>query len=145
MNMKALLLLPMLAAAPYALIETRDPDKTDPNNFQVLIRAVESKAYWDAPDEMKLEPGPHFIQMTAARSGKRITKANHDKSLYINLKPCFRYFVTGQVKSELDTDWVIRVLGNERILACKTKEDIQQEKADKKAKRQAKAAEKNTH
>ncbi|MEO8001418.1 MAG: hypothetical protein ABI644_06040 [Arenimonas sp.] len=41
------------------------------------------------------------------------------------MKHCTRYIVTGQAKTDLDRDWTIRVLGNERILACKTKEEIE--------------------
>lgn len=131
------MILPMLAAAPYALIETRDIDQTDTNNFQVSVRAVDGKGYFGPRHDMKLEPGFHFIEMTAEYSSKKIARVNHDKSLYLNAKPCTKYFVTGQVKSDLDKNWVIRVLGNERILSCKTKEEAEQEKLDKKAKKEA--------
>ena len=139
MSMNVLLLLPMLAAAPYAIIETREIKKTDTNNFQVLVRAVDGKAYWDGRDEMKITPGFHFIEMTAEKAGMKVTKKNHDKSLYLNAMPCFRYFVSGQVKNALDSDWTVHVLGNERILACKTKEEAEQEKIDKKAKTKEKS------
>lgn len=135
MSLNALLIMPMLAAAPYALIETRDIDKTDSNNFQVSVRAVDGKGYFGKRDEMKLELGFHFIEMSAEYSSKKIAKKNFDKSLYLAAKPCFRYIVTGQVKSDLDKDWTVRVLGRERILSCKTKEEIEQEKLEKKAKK----------
>jgi len=137
MSFHSLMVLPILAAAPYALIETRDIDQTDTDNFQVSVRAVDGKAYFGPRYDMKMEPGAHFIQMTSEYSSKKIAQANHDKSLYLNMKPCTRYIVTGQVKSDLDRDWAIRVLGSERILACKTKEEIEQEKLDKKAKKAA--------
>ena len=137
MSFHSLMILSMLAAAPYALIETRDIDQTDTDKFQVSVRAVDGKGYFGPRYDMKMEPGAHFIQMTAEYSTKKIARANHDKSLYLNLKPCMRYIVTGQVKTDLDRDWTIRVLGSERILACKTKEDIEQEKLDKKAKKAA--------
>lgn len=137
MSFHTLMILPMLAAAPYALIETRDVDQTDSNNFQVSVRAVDGKGYFGPRYDMKMEPGAHFIQMTSEYSSKKIARANHDKSLYLNMKPCMRYIVTGQVKTDLDRDWTIRVLGSERILACKTKEEIEQEKLDKKAKKAA--------
>ncbi len=134
MSMNALLLLPILAAAPYAIIETRYVDKTDPNNFQVMVRALDGQAYWHGLDEIKITPEVHFIEMTAAGSSTNVAKKNYDKSLYINAKPCFRYLVTGQLKNSLDSDWVVRVIGAERISACKTHEEIEQGKIDKKTK-----------
>jgi len=143
MSMNMLILLPILATAPYAMIETREIEKTDANNFQVRLRAVDGKAYWDGRDEMKITPGFHFVEMTAEKSGMKVAKKNHDKSLYLKAKPCFRYFVSGQVNSALDRDWTVRVLGNERILACKTKEETEQEKIDKKAKAKEKTPKEN--
>jgi len=95
MSMNTVLLIPMLATAQYAMIETRDIEKTDANNFQVLVRAVDGKGYFGPRYDMKMEPGAHFIQMTAEYSSKKIARANHDKSLYLNMKPCMRYIVTG--------------------------------------------------
>ena len=138
MSLNALFLLPMLAASPYAQIETKYTDRTDTNNFQVLVLAVDGSAYLSGRDEMKLEPGFHFIEMTAERSGTRALRKNHVKSLYIVAKPCFRYYVTGQRSNELDFDWKVRVGEEERIKACKTKEDIEQAKIEKKKKREEK-------
>ncbi|MEO8001417.1 MAG: hypothetical protein ABI644_06035 [Arenimonas sp.] len=81
MSLGAVFILPMLATAPYSLIETRDIDQTVTNNFQVSVRAVDGKAYFGVRDDMKLEPGSHFIQMTAEYSAKKIATANRDKSL----------------------------------------------------------------
>lgn len=133
MSYGAMLVMPMLAAAPYAVIETRDIVKTDPNNFQITVRAVDGKAYWGVRQDMKLTPDVHWVVMTAEYSEKNISRRNFEKSLYLAAKPCMRYLVSGQVENSLSADWTIKILGEEKILSCKTKEEQQQEKDEKKA------------
>lgn len=130
MSFSAFLLIPALASAPFATLETQELDKTDINNFRVSVRAIDGKAYLGKRDDINLTAEAHFIVMTAIGSTKYIAKRNFEKSLYINPKPCFRYFVTGQKKSEVSSDWEVRVLGSERIKSCKTEGDAKQQKQD---------------
>ncbi|MEO6172511.1 MAG: hypothetical protein ABIP02_05280 [Arenimonas sp.] len=166
MSLNALFLLPMLAASPYASIDTRDIPAADIVHFQIYIRAVDGKAYLDNPVEKKVEPGVHWIEMTRQKSSKLggiksdeqslyILESSElggiksdEQSLYILAKPCTRYYVAGggEAGEISNTDpkfrqkWKVVVRKEERILDCKTKEDIEREKAEKKAKK-AKAAE----
>jgi hypothetical protein len=141
MNMHALLLLPILASAPYALIETRDIPAADTKNFKVFIRSVDGKAYWDGPDEMKLTPGVHWLVMVRDRSdSKKTGKKRDEKSLYLMAKPCFKYMVAGRALNDANSpsenfspEWELHVMGTDRISYCKTNEELEQAKKDKKA------------
>ena len=127
-------MLPILAAAPCALIETREVNRTDSNNFSVSVKAVDGQAYMGNRQDMKLTPDVHWVVMTAEYSGTQVAKRHYEKSLYMLAKPCIRYLVTGQRENALDSDWKVRIFAEEKILSCKTKEDIEREKAERKAK-----------
>lgn len=149
MSLNALLLLPMLATAPYALIDTREIPKADIKQFQVYIRAIDGKAYWDGPEEMKVSPGVHWIVMTREKSPKSKTRKDGEQSLYIMAKPCTRYYVAGGGEGDaivnpdpkFNQSWRVQVRKVEPILDCKTKEQLDQEKLDKKAKAKQKSSE----
>lgn len=149
MSIATLLLMPMLAAAPYALIETRDIPAADIKHSQIYIRAVDGKAYLDNPVEMKLTPGVHWIVMTRQKSSKSTMKKNDEQSLYLLAKPCTRYYVAGGGESgennndspNFNPKWAVVILKEDRIAGCKTKEEIEQEKAEKKAKAKQKQQE----
>ncbi len=141
MSLNALLLLPMLAASPYALIETRDIPAADIKHYQIYIRAVDGKAYMSNPLEMKVTPGVHWIVMTRQKSSKSALKKRDEQSLYLLAKPCTRYYVAGggdagennNSSPNFNPKWAVVIRKVEPILDCKTKEQIEQEKIDKKA------------
>lgn len=70
MNVNTLFLLPMLAAAPYAMIDTRDIPAADIKHSQIYIRAIDGKGYMDNPVEKKVTPGVHWVVMTRQKSSK---------------------------------------------------------------------------
>ncbi len=143
MSLNALFLLPMLATSPYASIETREIPAADIKLFQIYIRAVDGKAYLDNPVEMKVAPGLHWVEMTRQKSSRATMRKDDAQSLYLLAKPCTRYYVAGggEAGEIANTDpnfnpkWKVVVRKEERILDCKTKEDIDREKAEKKAKK----------
>ncbi len=147
MSLNALFLLPMLAASPYGSIDTREIPAADIKLSQVYIKAVDGKAYFDHPLEMKVTPGLHWIEMTRQESSKVRSKKGDDQPLYIVVKPCTRYYVAGGGEAgdnnnndpKFNRSWKVVVRKEERILDCKTKEEIEQEQAEKKAKKANKA------
>ncbi len=151
MSLSGLFLLPVLATAPYALVETRDIRATDIQSFKIYVRAVDGKAYWDGPDEMKLTPGVHWIVMARDKSAtKARNRKNGEQSLYILAKPCMRYSVAGKAidgsnyndSPNFNQKWSVHVLKEERISYCKTQEEQDQAKKEKKAAKKAAKAEK---
>ena len=141
MNVNPLFLLPMLAAAPYAMIDTRDIPAADIKHSQIYIRAIDGKAYMDNPVEKKVTPGVRWVVMTRQKSSKSGMKKRDEQSLYLLAKPCIRYYVAGGGEAgennndspNFNPKWTVVIRKVEPISGCKTKEQIEQEKIEKKS------------
>ncbi|MCO7227467.1 hypothetical protein [Pleionea sp. CnH1-48] len=113
------LLITACASGPYSIIDGSRSVASDSKNYDVYVTAVDGKTSLNVTKVKKVEPGFRVLELTSA-------KENPNGYLFslpfsFEAKPCIRYVVTAQHRSNIQADarrWQVRVLREEPIAVC---------------------------
>lgn len=118
----SLLALSGCQSAPYAVIDGGNKVVTDPNSYDVKIKAIDGQMLFKNNIRKNIEPGQHIVVLETTKKHKG-QSSTQDAFFVIDAKPCEKYRVSAQHGNMLSKNWEVKLIETTKIPSCVVDED----------------------
>lgn len=111
------------ALKPWSLVDGEGASRSNDNQYNVMVVAVDEQSYLDGRLQQKIEPGSHYLRLATTK--RDFSGDVTVMPLFLKAEPCTRYvFFAEHDRRMTNKSWKLVLRKSEPIGGCKIPEAV---------------------